>query len=112
MDIKGFIFHSCWCLSEGSFSSSEQAATPMWTTNPFSENIEAKLPSDVPLKLLAELIDISSDSSLRTRLTEMPLETFWCECSDEYITASSAALKGSIPFRTTYFWETGFSAMT
>ncbi|KAH1178321.1 hypothetical protein KIL84_012023 [Mauremys mutica] len=61
----------------------EQAATHMWTTNPFSENTEAKLPSSVPSKLLEEVTDISSDSSLRTRFKEMPLETFWCERSDE-----------------------------
>ncbi|CAM4539817.1 unnamed protein product, partial [Lepidochelys kempii] len=83
-----------------------------WTTNPFSENIEAKLPSDVPSKLLDEFIDISSDSSLRTKFKEMPLEKFWCECSDEYITAASAALKILILFSTTYICEVGFSAMT
>ncbi|CAM4627417.1 unnamed protein product [Lepidochelys olivacea] len=89
----------------------EQAATCVCATNPLSENTEAKLPSNVPSKLLEELIDISSDSSLRTRCKEMPLETFWCECSNEYITASSAALKSLIPFAATYLCETGFSAM-
>uniref|UniRef100_UPI00398F2BF5 protein FAM200B-like n=1 Tax=Pristiophorus japonicus TaxID=55135 RepID=UPI00398F2BF5 len=90
----------------------EQSAAYLWATNPFSENIEAKLLTSVPPKLLEELIDISSDSFLRTKFSELPLETFWCECSDEYRTASSAALKVLLPFSTTYFCDVGVSAMT
>lgn len=90
----------------------EQATTHIWITPPFSENIEAKLPFTVSSKLLEEFIDISSGNSLRTRFNEMPLETFWCECLDEYGTVSSAALKVLIPFNTSYLFEVGFSSMT
>jgi len=55
----------------------EQAADFLWIRNPFTEKIEAKLPATLPSRLLEELIEISSDASLRARFSEVPLQSFW-----------------------------------
>ncbi|CAM4687891.1 unnamed protein product [Leuciscus chuanchicus] len=49
----------------------EQAADFLWIRNPFTENIEAKLPATLPSRLLEELIEISSDASLRARFKQI-----------------------------------------
>jgi len=92
--------------------SEEEAASYLWIKNPFTENIETKLPDTYPSKLLEELIDISSDTTWRARFSEVSLETFWCECGPEYHASHEAAVKVLIPFSTTYLCEAGFSAMT
>ncbi|KAK3559275.1 hypothetical protein QTP86_009939 [Hemibagrus guttatus] len=60
----------------------EQAADFLWIRNPFTENIEAKLPATLPSRLLEELIEISSDASLKAHFSEVPLESFWSEITE------------------------------
>ncbi len=88
----------------------EQAADFLWIRNPFTENIEAKLPATLPSRLLEELIEISSDAS--ARFSEVPLESFWSEIAEEHPVCYVAAMKVLIPFCTTYLCEAGFSTMT
>ncbi len=90
----------------------EQAADFLWIRNPFTENIEAKLPATLPSRLLEELIEISSDASLKAHFSEVPLESFWSEIAEEHPVCYVAAMKVLIPFSTTYLCEAGFSTMT
>jgi len=90
----------------------KQAADFLWIRNPFTEKIEAKLPATLPSRLLEELIEISSDASLRARFSEVPLQSFWSKIAEEHPVCHTAAMKVLIPFSTTYLCEAGFSTMT
>ena len=93
-------FHSCFHeLTE------EQAASYPWISNPFTENIEEQLPATSPSILLEELIDLSSDGTMRARFSELQLETFWSQCGAEFQVCHNTAMKVLIPFSTTYLCE-------
>ena len=51
----------------------EQAVSYQWIANPFTENIEEQLPAISPSILLEELIDLSSDGTMRARFNEVQL---------------------------------------
>ena len=89
----------------------EQAASYQWIASPFTENIKEQLPATSPPILLEELIDLSSDGTMRYRFNEMQLETFWSQCGVEFQVCHDT-VKTLIPFSTTYLCEVGFSAMT
>lgn len=86
------------------FCTEDQAASYLCLKNPFTENIEEKL--------LEELIDLSSDSTLKACFREIPLETFWCESAAEYTVCHEAAMKALLQLCSTDLCEAGFSAMT
>lgn len=90
----------------------DQAASYQWIENPFIENIEMKLPESSQSKLLEELIDLSSDGTMKTRFSAVPLESFWAQCVHEFPISHAAAMKVLLPFTTTYLCEASFSAMT
>ena len=56
----------------------KQVASYQWIANPFTENIEEQLPATSPSILLEELIDLSSDGTMRACFIEVQLETWWC----------------------------------
>jgi hypothetical protein len=58
-----------------------------------------------------QLIDISSDSSLRMQFSSYSLLGFWNNIKDEYPEVSNKALRILIPFATSYLCEAGFSAV-
>ncbi len=90
----------------------EQAADFLWIRNPVTENIEAKLPATLPSRLLEELIEISSDASLKAHFSEVPLESFWSEIAEEHPVCHTASMKVLIPLGTTCLCEAGFSTKT
>jgi hypothetical protein len=58
-----------------------------------------------------QLIDLSSDSTFRTRFPSMSLPGFWSSVKREYPEISCKALRVLIPFATSYLCEAGFSAV-
>ena len=90
----------------------EQAASYQWIANPFTESTEEQLPANSPPILLKELIDLSSDGTMRAHFNEVQLETFWSQCGAEFHVCHEAVMKVLIPFSTTYPCDAGFSAMT
>ena len=83
----------------------EQADSYQWIANPFIENIEEQLPATSPSILLEELIDLSSDGTMRARFNEVQLETFWSQCGAEFQVCHDAIMKVLIPLSTTYLCE-------
>ncbi|CAK1583466.1 unnamed protein product [Parnassius mnemosyne] len=55
---------------------------------------------------------MSSDSSLKLQYDKDKLLEFWSSVSHEYRAISYAALRVLLPFATSYFCETDFSAVT
>lgn len=78
-----------------------------WIKDPFSEN---PLPNFTTTEE-EQLIDISSDSSLRMKFSSFSLLEFWSSIKDEYSEISNKALRVLLPFATSYLCEAGFSAV-
>jgi hypothetical protein len=78
-----------------------------WIKNSF-EN--APGPSSLNVNEQEQLIDLTSDTSLKSTFKELPLSEFWIHIGKESRTLSPKALKILIPFAITYLCETGFSA--
>ena len=55
------------------------------------------------------LIEMTSDTQLKAKFEEEPLDGFWGNLSDEYPEISNRALRVLLPFVTTYLCESGFS---
>lgn len=58
------------------------------------------------------LIDLSSDSSLKTKFLELSKSHFWLYVKNEYPLLSEKAMKILIQFSTTYLCEKTFSSVT
>lgn len=78
-----------------------------WIKDPFSEK---PLPNFTTTEE-EQLIDISSDSSLRMKFSSFSLLGFWNSIKDEYPEISNKALRVLLPFATSYLCEAGFSAV-
>lgn len=79
-----------------------------WIKNPF-ENGPG--PSSLNVNEQEQLIDLTSDTSLKSKFKELSLLEFWIHIGKEFQTLSQKAVKILIPFATTYLCETGFSAL-
>lgn len=55
------------------------------------------------------LIDITSDSRLKYKFSEIPRVEFWCSVLQEYSQLSKCAELQLLPFPTNYLCEAGFS---
>lgn len=78
-----------------------------WIKDPFTE----KPPSNFTTTEEEQLINISSDSSLRMQFSSYSLLGFWNSIKDEYSEVSNKALRILILFATSYLCEAGFSAV-
>ncbi|XP_008189601.1 zinc finger BED domain-containing protein 5-like, partial [Acyrthosiphon pisum] len=78
-----------------------------WIKDPLTE----KPPSNFTTTEEEQLIDISSDSSLRMQFSSYSLLGFCNNIKDEYPEVSNKALRILIPFATSYLCEAGFSAV-
>jgi hypothetical protein len=54
--------------------------------------------------------DITSDTSLKKKFSELPLVEFWRSLLQEYPQVSKCAMLKLLPFPTTYLREAGFSS--
>lgn len=77
-----------------------------WVRDPFS----AEIPPRFTNQEVEQLIDISTDKTLKMRFQVQSLPEFWCKIK-EYPEISMRALHILIPFATTYLCEAGFSAV-
>ncbi|XP_029768663.1 zinc finger BED domain-containing protein 5-like [Terrapene carolina triunguis] len=80
-----------------------------WVRNPFV--ITAK-PVGFTAHDYESLIDLISDSDLKQKFKDLPLNNFWSSLIEEYPNVAKRAVRVLLPFATTYFCETGFSYYT
>jgi hypothetical protein len=55
------------------------------------------------------LIDITSDTSLKQKFSELPMVELWCSLLQEYPQVSICAVLKLLPFPTAYLCEAGLS---
>lgn len=77
-----------------------------WVQNPFIVN---KKPTGFLSEEYEKLIEITSDTQLKAKFNEVPLDVFWGNLFQEYPEISKQAMKIMLPFTTTYWCESGFS---
>ncbi|XP_023813414.1 SCAN domain-containing protein 3-like [Oryzias latipes] len=82
----------------------------MWVVDPFSvdptENDVA-----LPSHLESQLLEVSTDSTLKGQWGKLDLGSFWIVVSKEYPLLALRAFKVLLPFTTTYLCESGFSTV-
>ncbi|XP_061598835.1 uncharacterized protein LOC133461871 isoform X3 [Cololabis saira] len=80
----------------------------MWILDPFSVDPTA---NDValPSHLESQLLEVSTDSTLKLQWGKLDLGSFWIAVSKEYPCLALRAVKQLLPFTTTYLCESGFS---
>uniref|UniRef100_A0A667Z2X6 HAT C-terminal dimerisation domain-containing protein n=1 Tax=Myripristis murdjan TaxID=586833 RepID=A0A667Z2X6_9TELE len=84
-----------------------------WIQNPFDfESPESLLELGLTPAEEKELLQLSSDRTLKRRHECMALSSFWISISSEYPGLSKASILLLIPFTTTYKCEVGFSVFT
>lgn len=84
-----------------------------WIQNPFDfESPESLLELGLTASEETELLQLSSDQTLKKRHECMTLSSFWVSISSEYPVLSKASILLLIPFTTTYKCEVGFSVLT
>ncbi|XP_049322931.1 zinc finger BED domain-containing protein 5-like [Astyanax mexicanus] len=84
------------------------AAQYDWIVDPFN----AAAPAEFSSATEEQLIELTSDSTLRLRFTSEPLSHFWLEVEREYPLVGQRAVDILLPFATSYLCEIGFSAVT
>ena len=78
-----------------------------WVRDPFVVNSE-----HLPINIQEELADLKADRTLKLKLLEVPLDTFWLAIRSGYPAISEMAVNVLLPFSTTYLCELGFSTLT
>uniref|UniRef100_A0A672FW69 HAT C-terminal dimerisation domain-containing protein n=1 Tax=Salarias fasciatus TaxID=181472 RepID=A0A672FW69_SALFA len=80
----------------------------MWVVDPFSVDLTE---NDVtlPSHLESQLLDVSTDTTLKREWGKLNLGSFWIVVSKQYPCLAQKALKLLLPFTTTYLCESGFS---
>ncbi|XP_067142494.1 protein FAM200A-like [Centruroides vittatus] len=78
-----------------------------WVRNPF-----VAISESLPIHLQEELAELKADRTLKLKLFEVPLNTFWLTIKSEYPAISEMAVNMLLPFSTTYLCELGFSTLT
>ncbi|VVC25872.1 Hypothetical protein CINCED_3A012173 [Cinara cedri] len=78
-----------------------------WIQDPFTSIV----PSEFISTEEESLIELSCDSSLKSKFTNMELTKFWISIKNEYLLVCEKALRVLIPFSTSYLCEAGFSAV-
>lgn len=77
-----------------------------WVENPFNEcgNVDT-----LPIKEREQLIDIRTDTTLKSTFVPDGIGPFWIKLMDEFPEISKRAVKELMPFVTTYLCEKSFS---
>ncbi|XP_067123773.1 SCAN domain-containing protein 3-like [Centruroides vittatus] len=91
----------------GSRSILESVEDIDWVCNPF-----VAISESLPIHLQEELAELKADRTLKLKLLEVPLDTFWLTVKSEYPAISEMAVNMLLPFSTTYLCELGFSTLT
>lgn len=74
-----------------------QADHLSWVQNPFVESSDVQT---LPIKEREQLIDISTDATLKTIFRQAEIVSFWIQIKNEYPEISERALKQFMPFVT------------
>lgn len=85
----------------------EEIGPLQWVNDPFHAEIPPHFKNDEA----EQLIDISTDSSLKAKFQTQSLCEFWCDLENEFPVISKKALRALIPFASSYLCECGFSAV-
>ena len=80
-----------------------------WILNPFL-NVAIN-ESNLTTKLKENLLELSAAGMLHLEFKSENLDTFWLKRKTEYPELTTEALKGLIPFSTSYLCELAFSSM-
>ncbi|KRZ58427.1 Actin-1 -like protein [Trichinella nativa] len=70
-----------------------------------------KMIEDLPNDLQEEAIELQFNGLTKDSFESMPLENFWVKLQAEYPKISSPSIRILVPFSSTYFCETEFSAL-
>ncbi|XP_066482086.1 SCAN domain-containing protein 3-like [Tiliqua scincoides] len=89
------------------FFPEDEVESIKWVRDPFN----AEIPPHFNNEEAEQLIDVSTDSTLKIRFRSQSLPEFWCQTENEYPVISKRALRVLILFANTYLCETGFSAV-
>ncbi|KAK2707849.1 hypothetical protein QYM36_015504 [Artemia franciscana] len=76
--------------------------TQQWICNPFS--IEMEEINFLNLKAQEEFAELTSETTLRLRFSQVPVHEFWIEIKSEYPLLSEMAMNKLLPFCTTYLF--------
>ncbi|CAM4388086.1 unnamed protein product [Caretta caretta] len=87
----------------------EQDGIFEWIRNPFIINVQT-LPNNLSASE-EQLLELASDSFLKTKFEQNTLTSFWLGVSSEYPALSGKAVKYLLPFPTSYLCEIGFCAL-
>uniref|UniRef100_A0A8C4RI43 Uncharacterized protein n=1 Tax=Erpetoichthys calabaricus TaxID=27687 RepID=A0A8C4RI43_ERPCA len=79
-----------------------------WVSSPFLAHIDS---INLPTSELNQLIELTSDTTLKMMHPRVSLMKFWTQASHEYPELSQKAFKIILPFATSYLCECGFSAL-
>uniref|UniRef100_A0A8C4RMF6 Zinc finger BED domain-containing protein 5 n=1 Tax=Erpetoichthys calabaricus TaxID=27687 RepID=A0A8C4RMF6_ERPCA len=79
-----------------------------WVSSPFLAHIDSL---NLPTSELNQLIELTSDTTLKMMHPRVSLMKFWTQASHEYPELSQKAFKIILPFATSYLCECGFSAL-
>ncbi|CAM2107587.1 unnamed protein product [Caretta caretta] len=88
----------------------EPDGTFEWIRNPFIISVQA-LPNNLSASEEQQLLELASDSFLKTKFEQNTLTSFWLGVSSEYPALSDKAVKYLLPFPISYLCEIGFSAL-
>ena len=80
-----------------------------WVQNPFRVT---EKPSDFHAAAYEKLIEMTSDTEVKTKFEKLFLDVFWDYINKEYPDISKQAIKILLPFSTTYLYDSGFSRYT
>ncbi|KAK2725165.1 hypothetical protein QYM36_001570 [Artemia franciscana] len=90
--------------------------TQQWICNPFS--VEMEEIDYLNLKAQEEFAELTSDTTLRLRFSQVPVHEFWIEIKSEYPLLSEMAILSEmamnklLPFCKTYLCGSAFSTLT
>uniref|UniRef100_A0A8C4TH09 HAT C-terminal dimerisation domain-containing protein n=1 Tax=Erpetoichthys calabaricus TaxID=27687 RepID=A0A8C4TH09_ERPCA len=79
-----------------------------WVSSPFLAHIDSL---NLPTSELNQLIELTSDTTLKMMHPRVSLMKFWTQASHEYPELSQKAFKIILSFATSYLCECGFSAL-
>ncbi|XP_050801384.1 zinc finger BED domain-containing protein 5-like [Gopherus flavomarginatus] len=88
----------------------EPDGTYEWIRNPLIINVQT-LPNKLSASEEEQLLELASDSFLKTKFEQNTLTSFWLGVSSEYPALSDKAVKYLLPFPTSYLCEIGFPAL-
>lgn len=80
----------------------------LWVRNPFFANVTTV---EMPIQLKEQLIELNTDTGLRTRFENLSLEQFWVAVREEFPSVTACALRILVRFPSTYLCEMGFSRL-